>query len=316
MNSYALIIGAGGDLPNTVEDALGLAQILADPSRGNIPHEQIVVLTGENAARAQILAALDQLAQIDPGGTVILYFSGHGYLAESSMGQSYFLMPNGYDTNALFKTAISGREFADKLAAISAPRLLLLLDCCHAGGVADDRAKAPGLTLTKEPLPPEAQTLFAQGGGRILIASSRAGELSFAGKPYSLFTRALIECFSGQGVAKNDGFVRGLDLALYAREKVPAWSGDRQHPIADIERADNFVVAHYAGGAKEPQPLPLPPVDVAEVERLNAAAIQQTMGNIDLRGSQGTNIGVTGPITQTFGPLTVTFSDSESDSES
>lgn len=310
MNNFALIVGAGGDLPNTVEDAQGLTRILADPQRCNIPANNIALLTGEQATRSHILGALDELARIEPDGTVIVYFSGHGYQVESSLGASYYLMPNGYDLASLFRTAISGREFTEKLAVLPTTRLLLLLDCCHAGGVGDATSKAPGLSLSKAPLPPEAEQLFGRGSGRIVIASSRANELSFTGAPYSLFTRALIECLCGQGVSKQDGYVRALDLALYAREKVPAWSRERQHPIADIaERADNFVVAMYAAGAKEPRPLGLPPVDPAEVERQNAAAIQQSIGNIDLRGSQGAIIGATGPISQTFGPLTVTFTD-------
>ena len=175
-------------------------------------------------------------------------------------------MPYGYDLADLSETAISGREFADKLAKIPAERLLLLLDCCHAGGMADAQAKTPGLTLSKAPLPPEAEALFAQGGGRVVVCSSRADEISLGGQPYSLFTRALIECLSGQGVSKLDGYVRALDLALHAREKVPAWSAQRQHPIAEVEKADNFIVAYYAAGAKSPIPLDLPPVETAEVE--------------------------------------------------
>lgn len=55
----------------------------------------------------------------------------------------------------------------------------MLLDCCHAGGWA--RAKAPGVTLAKAPLPPEALALLAEGDGRGgSIASSKEDEFSYA----------------------------------------------------------------------------------------------------------------------------------------
>ncbi len=272
-DNRALLVGVGADLPDTVTDAEALAGILTDPSRCRYPAANVAVLTEGNATRDRVLAALDALAAAAVAdATVLIYYSGHGYRVTSSVGESYYLMTHGYDLARLYQTAIGGREWAGRLAAIPAKRLLLLLDCCHAGGLTAERAKAVGLTLAKAPLPPEAEALFARGQGRIRIASSRADEYSLAGKPYSLFTRALIESLSGQGVAHRDGYVRALDLALHAREKVPRWSNRRQTPIVDVEAADNFVVAYYAAGAKSPLPLDLPPVDPAEVARLNGLA--------------------------------------------
>jgi hypothetical protein len=213
------------------------------------------LLTKEGAKRDHILTALDRLAQsTTPDATVIVYFSGHGYQVSSSMGTAYYLMAFGYDQNQLYSTAISGTEFATKLQAIPAKKLLVLLDCCHAGGL-DDTQKI-GLTAEKAPLPPEAQALLAEGKGRVFIASSKADEKSLAGKPYSAFTLALIESLAGKGASQQDGYVRVADVALYAREVVPKWTGNRQHPILNFEQADNFVLAYYAGGEMEPKGLP------------------------------------------------------------
>jgi hypothetical protein len=110
--------------------------------------------------------------------------------------------------------------------------------------------------MVKSPLPQAAQALLAEGSGRVLVASSREDELSYAGKPYSAFTLALIEALSGIGMAKQDGYVRAADLALHARQVVPGRTKDRQHPILHFEQADNFVLAYYAGGEKEPKGLP------------------------------------------------------------
>jgi hypothetical protein len=255
-DGHAVVIGVGADLPNTVDDAEGLSEILQDQERCAYPPEQVTLLTGPDATRSGILAALDRLAQrTAEDDTVVVYFSGHGYEISTSIGDVYFLMPYGYDVNRLKTTAISGDEFTAKLRAIGSKKLLVLLDCCHAGGVGD--AKAPFIEeMSKAPLPPEAVTLLAEGSGRVLIASSREDELSYAGKPYSAFTLALIEALSGVGVAKKDGYVRVADVALHAREVVPERTDGGQHPVLHFEKADNFVVAYYAGGEKEPKGLP------------------------------------------------------------
>jgi len=253
---HALIIGVGADLPNTIDDARGLADILKNQERCAYPPEQVQLLTGSAATRDGVLAALDTLAQSsDEESTVVIYFSGHGYLVSTPVDDVCFLMPHGYDLNQLKTTAIKDTEFTDKLRAIPAKKLLVLLDCCHAGGVGE--AKAPYIeALAKVPLPPEAVKLLSEGTGRVLIASSQEGELSYAGKPYSAFTLALIEALSGIGVAKKDGYTRVADVALHARQVVPGRTKNRQHPILHFEHADNFVLAYYAGGGKEPKGLP------------------------------------------------------------
>jgi hypothetical protein len=301
-NGHALLVGVGADLPNTVDDAKGLAGILADVERCAYPPGQVVALTGAHATRDEVLGALEKLgARSDADSTVIVFFSGHGYQVASSMGEQYYLMPYGYDLNALFKTAISGNEFAEKLKAIPARRMLVLLDCCHAGGIGDE--KSPGLALSKSPLPPEAQSLFARGTGRVLVASSRADEKSFAGHPYSAFTLALIEALSGVGAAKSDGYVRWTDLALHAREKVPQRTHDRQHPIIDLEQADNFVLAYYAGGSSQPKGVPFagpPEIEPEPGAFRNGTNIQGGQVNVGTMTGGFAQAGwkVSGPVSQ------------------
>ena len=186
--------------------------------------------------------------------TVIVYFSGHGYRIKTMTGSKYFIMPHGYDTYDLPATAVSGDELAAKLAAIPAQKLLLLLDCCHAGGL--DDIKVPGVTLAKAPIPDEVVNLLGEGSGRAIIASSQAKEFSYAGKPYSAFTLALIEALCGAGAARQDGFVRVADLAGHTREMVPQRTGKKQHPTLNYEQADNFRVAYYAAGGMEAKGLP------------------------------------------------------------
>jgi uncharacterized caspase-like protein len=230
------------------------------------------------ATRQAILDELDALAQTtDAGSTATVYFSGHGYRVSSAMGTSYFLLPYSYDLSDLPGTCISGRTFTEKLRAIAAQKLLVLLDCCRAGGIGEP--KSPGLTFAKSPIPPEAETILGKGEGRVIVASSREDELSYAGKPHSAFTVALLESLSGKGVDQKDGYVRVSDLALHAREVVPQRTGGKQHPTIKFHRADNFAVAYYAGGAKEPHPMsfPLDP---------ETAAVPEPPARIEIRNSE------------------------------
>ncbi|HUV90889.1 MAG TPA: caspase family protein [Anaerolineae bacterium] len=302
---HALVVGAGGDLPNTVNDAMGVARILKDPERCAYPPDQVHLFTAERATRAAVLSAFDTLAQsTDPQSTILVYFSGHGYRVTSPTGEFYYLLPYGYDLDRLYRTAVGGAEFADRLRALPARKLLVLLDCCHAGGVGE--AKAPGLQLLKAPLPPEARALLAEGGGRVLIASSREDEVSLAGKPYSAFTRALIEALCGAGVAKQDGYVRVADLAMYAREVVPRRTQERQHPILHFEHADNFALAYYAGGDVRPKGLPFAAEPQVEPEPRTSTVFYQR-GQV-VHGSQTNIVGdVHGPVLSgTFqGPVTI-----------
>jgi hypothetical protein len=275
---HAVVVGVGADLPNTVDDAVGLAGILKEPGRCAYPPGQVHLLTGPEATRARVLAVLDSLAQATTAqSSVLVYFSGHGYRVASKAGHAYYLMPHGYDLSRLPETAISGAELTDRLRAVTAQKLLLLLDCCYAGGL--DATKGPGgLELQNGALPSEALSLLAEGGGRALIASSQDNEVSFAGKPYSAFTLALIEALCGAGTAVKDGYVRLSDLALYTNRMVVQRTKERQHPILSFKQADNFALAYYAGGDAQPKALPFqgqPEIESEPGELLRARLIDQ-----------------------------------------
>jgi uncharacterized caspase-like protein len=246
-HGYALVVGVGADLPVTIEDARAVSQMLLDPARCAYPADQVRLLTGENASRADILAALRWLGgSTDQSDTVVVYFSGHGLDTPG-----FFLVPYGFDWQDLAATAVSGTEFTELLRSIEAQKLLVLLDCCHAGGQAEAK------NFVKSPMPDEALDELGQSGGRVVIASSRKNEVSWTGQPYSQFTKAMLEALAGYGSSEQDGFARVLDLALYVGRVVPDRTEDKQHPLIKIRNLqDNFAIAFYAGGTKKPTELP------------------------------------------------------------
>jgi hypothetical protein len=246
-HGYAVIVGVGADLPVTVQDAQALAEILQDDSRGAYPPDQVRLLTGPQARRDEILAALSWLAaRAGPEDTALVYFSGHGVETPD-----YYLAPYGFEWDDLAATAISGVEFTDLLGRVGAGRLIVLLDCCHAGGQAEAKR------FIKSPMPAGALEELGRSRGRVIIASSRKDELSWTGEPHSQFTLALLEGLAGYGAFERDGLARILDIALYVGRQVPNRTADRQHPIIKVkDLQDNFAVAWYAGGSSQPKALP------------------------------------------------------------
>jgi hypothetical protein len=256
---HALVIGAGEDLQTSLRDAAALAAFLKLPGRCAYLEGQVYLLAGPKATRTHVLSALDDLAQsAGAESTVVVYFSGHGCRVEPA-GQpaAFYLMPYGYDADNLASTCISGEAFADKLAAIRSRRLVVLLDCCHAG--AAPRPGDPDVKLSKASVP-----LKRLSRECVLLASSRADEESYAGRSHSEFTIALLEALAGVGATEEDGTVRVMDVALYVSCVVPGRTEGKQHPVLKFrDLKDDFPLAYYAAG-DEGLP-PLPQVDESQV---------------------------------------------------
>lgn len=252
-NGHALLIGVGADLPSTVDDAEGLRSILTDPMRSAYPHSQVRTLCGNEATKQGITRGLEQLVRgTDSDSTAIIYFSGHGYQIKSARGSTSYIFPYGYNLQQLEQTAIDIGSLQMTLGDIQTNRLLILLDCCHSASLVDVMIENTAqMSLADE----DMRSL--SGKGRVVIASSQENEVSFTGKPYSVFTLALLEALSGIGASRQDGYVRVSDLAMHVREVVPRRTENRQHPVLYFERADDFVVAYYAGGDMERRGLPV-----------------------------------------------------------
>lgn len=276
-SGFAVVIGVGADLAVTIDDATAVAQLLQDPTRCAYPPQQVRLLTGIQARRQPILDALDWLAAAtDPASTAIVYFSGHG-----RENPDFALIPYGDTPVEQWAHAIAESTFTQKLRAINAGKLLVLLDCCHAGGQADAKG------AIKSPLPPTLADELGKSGGRVIIASSRKDEVSYAGTPYSRFTVALLEGLAGYGAFEQDGYARVLDVAMWVGRKVPERTGDKQHPIIKVRNLqDNFALAWYAKGAKSLLPLPwasdkppspTPPVAALSVSTAEIASWQRQL---------------------------------------
>lgn len=260
-DAYALIIGVANyhhvaRLPTTVlADAQGLYAALVDENIGGYAAENVHLLLDDHATAAAIRSTLADLAtRCDSDATVWLFFSGHGGRIEhdspaaASLAGEY-LLPVDADVSSatsLAQTAISGAELTASLAAIPARKIVVVFDCCHAGGIGQPKdATVPAF---KTGLPDGYYEALKAGRGRVILASSRSTELSWVlpGDANSLFSKHLLAGLRG-GVASDDGLIRIFDLFEYIQPRVTA-DQPAQHPVFKAAVEENFPVALYLGG--------------------------------------------------------------------
>ncbi|NET62459.1 MAG: caspase family protein, partial [Symploca sp. SIO2E6] len=140
---YALLIGVGESnykplsLPVTVKDTQAIYATLIDPDLCAYPDdkEHIRVLNNAEASRSTILDGLKWLkekAEADPEATVLVYYSGHGWVDKTD--NAYYLLQHDVKPSKLAASALSAEVFTNALRKIQAERLLVIIDSCHAAG--------------------------------------------------------------------------------------------------------------------------------------------------------------------------------------
>ena len=310
-HGYAVVIGVDANqirelaLPPVAGDVRAIYDVLTHPERCAFPAGNVRFLSGAEATKANILAALTWLREAsaaDPEATAILYYSGHG---ATDKGQ-YYLIPYDVQYGSILTAAVKAEEFNDPIRNNPAKRLLVMLDCCHAGGIGSEESGLESLETAAEELP-IAQEAFPidltagdipdytgepgddvfgglesvsdllDGEGRAVLNSSTGAQKSYLrnDRTMSLFTYHLIEALTGH-VPHPDGasVVYVTDVMSWVTREVKrsaALEGRDQTPM--MRTSGVFPVAQLLGGrgvpAAEaaPDPLaPLPPaIDLADL---------------------------------------------------
>jgi hypothetical protein len=268
-HGYALLIGVGESayprwsLEVTVRDMQALRAILTDADLCAYPDDHIRLLHNGGATGSALLDGLSWLgerAASDPEATAIVYYSGHGWLDEST-GQ-YYLIPHDIEPFDIPGSALLAQTFHEAIRQIPARRLLVFVDSCHAEGM----AAAKDAPLTKdEPalkLPPGLVQVsppkgliedLKQGEGSAVFTSSRGEQRSWMrlDRKMSIYTYHLIEALQGAGNLPGDTMVRVSNLMNHLGKTVPKsarteWRAE-QTPFFDTATED-FPVAVLRGG--------------------------------------------------------------------
>ncbi|NER98448.1 MAG: NACHT domain-containing protein [Symploca sp. SIO1B1] len=270
-HNYTLLIGVGESaypqwsLPVTVKDTLALKSLLTDPNLcGYVDDEQhLRLLNDAIATKESILSNLNWLQQqaaADSEATVLVYYSGHGWL-DNATGK-YYLIPHDVEPFDIPNSALPADTFTEVLQQIPAQRLLVIIDSCHAAGMAtakngQTKLKLPGNFLPTA-LPKELIDKLKQGTGRAVFTSSTGEQQSWI-RPddtMSIYTFHFLEALQGAGNQPGDQVVTVSNLMNYLGKTVPDSAKQlcqaEQTPFFDFATED-FPVALLHGGKGMPQ---------------------------------------------------------------
>ncbi len=269
-HGYALLIGVGASaypkwsLPVTVKDMQALRAILTDPVLCGYPDDDahIRLLHDAGATRQAILDGLGWLAQqaaADGEATAVVFYSGHGWVADGS--GKYYLLPHDVEPFDLTGSALPAEVFTAALRQVVAKRLLVFVDSCHAAGMATAK-DVPAMKLpagfTQTSLPKGLVEELKQGAGRAVFTSSLGTQQSWT-RPddgLSLYTYHLIEALQGAGNRPGDTAVHVSNLMSHLGKAVPDSArklcGAEQRPFFDTATED-FPVALLRGGKGLPK---------------------------------------------------------------
>ena len=241
---------------------------------------------------------LKQKTETDSAATIFIYYSGHGGLEDSS----YYLIPHDYDPweDDPLATALSAEQLTEGLREIDAQRLLVVIDSCHAAGMATskdgDIGKAeaklkkalPGL---KRAAPSkDLMATLTEGKGRAVFTSSEGEQKSYwlNDESMSIYTYHFLEALQGAGNKVGDTEVKLSDLMGYLDDTVPKTAlkerNAEQKPDFDL-KGNNFAIALLRGG----KGLPAKGWDEVKCEareKINKIVVGRDYQQVDIAGDR------------------------------
>ena len=317
-HNYALLIGVGDckypdwSLPVTVKDIQAIKSFLTNPDFCSYIDDEnhLRLLCNEQATKQNILNNINWLqeqAKNDPEATILVYYSGHGWLDKST--QNYYLIPHDTSPIKLQKTALPATDFNNALQEISGQKLLVIIDSCHAQGMATaketDQLDLPE-NFSQTALPKNLIEDLKKGTGRAVFTSSTGYQLSWirSDQTMSIYTYHLLEALQGGDNKPGDKYVTLSNLMHHVGKTVPQSAqqqGVEQTPIFDLSQTEDFPVALLRGGKGLPEGGWEKTQPEAQENIRNAITVQQgnaagrDIRNIDFSGNTG-KITVTGDI--------------------
>lgn len=150
-----------------------------------------------------------------PSDVALFYFSGHGYLSEEG---GYLVLPDFDDGEEGLRT----KELLEMANASPASNRIIILDCCHAGDIANGGQDQSG--------PPPIKR------GTTILAACSEKEVSLERDGHGVFTSLLLEGLRG-GAAGITGAVTPGSIYAYIDRSLDAWE---QRPIF-ATNVSNFI---------------------------------------------------------------------------
>jgi hypothetical protein len=253
--SRALLIGIdkyhnANRLDYAVADAKALKRMLIETC--GFKERNIVLLTDEQATKANIEDEFDRLTRVPNTDRVIVFIAGHGMTIDlATGGEMGFIVPvDGQPTiEGIYTTCIPMSRVKEISDLSRAKHMLFLIDACYGGLAATTRPAR----IVPEVLEAEFIKKLTNERARQIITAGGRGEqvVEKAEWGHSAFTRELLEGI-GKGFADqdNNGLIFASELANYLQKEVSYLTDNKQTPkfryLSDDEGEFLFVVPKTA----------------------------------------------------------------------
>jgi helicase len=189
-------------------DATALHALFTDTLGG-----QAVLLTDQDATRAEIERQCNALATCDQDDVVVLFFSGHG-------SETHELVTYDADTTDLAGTCIPLATLTDWFSRIPAKCLICILDCCFSGGMGAKVLQVE--TKSKDLRSTDDLIKELSGESRLIFTASLGTEEAWENQRlgHGLLTYYLLEALQGADEVREAGKIDIYKLLSWVTKRV------------------------------------------------------------------------------------------------
>jgi WD40 repeat protein len=224
---YALLVGIQDfdnpafNLRYSVADANAMSDMIrkkAAPLFDKVTVETLA--TPKATTKSAIENAFTHYRNVAPGDVFVFYVASHGIVTPELDNPQYFLITSNLATRSLEavkRDALGETQLGEMIASVPATRKLVLLDTCHAGAMGD--AMLEHLTHIEQRA--NVRKLSGAVGSTVISATTSDQEANEGEDGHGLFTWVLLQGLGGSADTSKHGFIKNLDLALYADNEVP-----------------------------------------------------------------------------------------------
>jgi len=182
-----------------------------------VPEENILFLTGMRATKTGFAKYLEEWLprNVSEDSRVYFYYSGHG-APDPTTGTAYLLPWDG-DPSFLSTSAYALSRVYEKLNALKAKEVIVMLDSCFSG--------AGGRSVITKGMRPLVMTVNTgiPGGEKISVLTASRGEEitgSLDNQGHGMFTYYLLKGIKGEADSNKDDRISLIELHAYVQKSV------------------------------------------------------------------------------------------------